>query len=89
MPEQEDRAADRIWRGLPAGTRDALERGLPPTGLQTLLLSVTRARAGQATPADLMRRWQNDRFSRPAAADPRRLCAVAWSPAWPPSASPA
>jgi hypothetical protein len=28
MREQEDRAADRIWRGLPAGTRDAMERGL-------------------------------------------------------------
>ena len=26
MPEQQDRAAERVWRALPAGTREALER---------------------------------------------------------------
>jgi hypothetical protein len=76
MPEQHDRAAERIWRALPAGTREALERALPRTDLQSLLIDVARARAGQATPADLMRRWQQDRFVRPAACDPRRLAAV-------------
>src|SRR6185437_512624 len=55
MPEQYDRAAERIWRALPAGTRDALERGLPRTDLQSLLIDVARTRASQATPADLMR----------------------------------
>lgn len=76
MPEQPDRAAGRIWRGMPAGTREALERELPRTDLQTLLIEVARARAGQVTPADLMRRWQQDRFARPSACDPRRLSAV-------------
>ena len=49
---------------------------LPPTDLQTLLIAVARARAEQITPADVMRRWQQDRFVRPAAADPRRVAAV-------------
>jgi hypothetical protein len=76
MPDSNDRAGERVWRALPAGTREALERGLPPTDLQTLLIAVARARAGQASAADVMRRWQGDRFVRPAAADPRRLAAV-------------
>jgi hypothetical protein len=76
MPGSEDRAAERIWRAMPAGTRDALTRDLPPTDLQTLLIAVARARAGQITPADVMRRWQHDRFVRPAACDPRRVAAV-------------
>jgi hypothetical protein len=37
---------------------------------------VARARAGRAGAADVMRRWQSDRFVRPAASDPRRLAAV-------------
>jgi hypothetical protein len=76
MPDGEDRAAERVWRALPAGTREALERDLPPTDLQTLLIAVARARADQVTPADVMRRWHGDRFVRPAAADPRRLTAI-------------
>jgi hypothetical protein len=73
MPDSDGRAADRVWRGLPAGTREALERNLPPTDLQTLLIAVAQARASQATAADVMRRWQGDRFVRPAACDPREL----------------
>jgi hypothetical protein len=76
MPDSGDRAGERVWAALPAGTRGALERGLPPTDLQTLLIAVARARAGQASAADVMRRWQSDRFVRPAAADPRCLAAV-------------
>jgi hypothetical protein len=76
MPDSEDRAAERVWRALPAGTREALTRGLPPTDLQTLLIAVARARADQATPAGVMSRWQHDRFVRPAASDPRRVAAV-------------
>ena len=76
MPGSEDRAAERIWRAMPAGTREALTRDLPPTDLQTLLIAVARARADQTTPADVMRRWQHDRFVRPAACDPRRVAAV-------------
>src|SRR5215469_8481840 len=43
VPDSEDRAAERVWRALPAGTRQALERDLPPTDLQTLLITVVRA----------------------------------------------
>jgi len=76
MADSEDRAGDRVWQAMPAGTRQALTRRLPPTDLQTLLIAVARERAGQVTPADVMRRWQRDRFVRPASADPRRLAAV-------------
>ncbi|HEY0936853.1 MAG TPA: hypothetical protein VGD91_24355 [Trebonia sp.] len=76
MPHSEDPAAERIWRALPPGTREALERGLSPTDLQTLLLAVARTRAGQVRPADVLRRWRSDRFVRPAATDARRLAAV-------------
>jgi hypothetical protein len=76
MPGTHDQAAERVWRALPAGARAALEHGLPPTDLQTLLIAVARARAGRATPADVLRRWRADRFVRPAASDPRRLAAV-------------
>jgi hypothetical protein len=69
-------AAERIWRALPAGTRAALEHGLPPTDLQTLLIAVAGARAGQVTAADVMRRWRSDRFVRPAGSDPRQVAAV-------------
>jgi len=61
---------------MPAGSREALARDLPPTDLQTLLIGVARARADRVTPADVMRRWQHDRFVRPAASDPRRVAAV-------------
>jgi hypothetical protein len=76
MPDSEDRAEERIWRAMPAGTREALTRDLSPADLRTLLIAVARARADQATPADVMRRWQQDRFVRPAASDPRRVAAV-------------
>src|SRR5580692_5727287 len=76
MPDSQDRAAERIWRTMPAGAREALERGLPPTDLQTLLIAVARARAGQVTPADVLRRWGSDRFVQPAASDARRVAAV-------------
>ena len=75
MADNEDRAGQRVWQAVPPGTRDALA-GLPSTDLQTLLIDVARARAGQVTPAGVLRRWQQDRFIRPAAADPRRVSAV-------------
>lgn len=71
-----DPAAERVWRAMPPGARQVLEQDLPPTDLQTLLIAVARARAGRVTAADVMRRWRTDRFSRPAACDPRRVAAV-------------
>jgi len=58
-----------------------LESELSPTDLQTLLLDVSRTRAGQVRLARLLRRWREDRFVRPSGADPRalaRLCARFW-----------
>jgi hypothetical protein len=74
MPGNRDR--ERGWQAMPAGTREALTRRLPPADLRTLLIGVARARAKQVTPADVMRQWQHDRFVRPSAAGPRRGAAV-------------
>jgi hypothetical protein len=49
---------------------------LSATDLQTLLLSVARIRAARVKPADVLRRWREDRFVRPAACDPRAVAAV-------------
>jgi hypothetical protein len=68
-------AEHRVWARMPEGTRTALA-DLPGSDLQTLLLSVARTRAATVTPADLMRRWREDRFVRPAGVDPRRLAVV-------------
>ena len=50
-------ATDRVWRQLPPEARDALEAGLSPTDLQTLLLSVAKTRATQVKTATLLQRW--------------------------------
>ncbi|SCL73939.1 hypothetical protein GA0070608_6259 [Micromonospora peucetia] len=70
-----DDAERRVWGRLPDGARAALA-GLPPADLRTLLLAVARDRAAVVRPADLVRRWRTDRFTRPSAADPRALAAV-------------
>jgi len=64
-------ASERVWRHVAASPRAALEHGLSPADLQTLLLEVSRRRAAAVSPARLMRRWQQDRYVRPAASDPR------------------
>jgi hypothetical protein len=76
MADNEDRAGEWVLQAMPAGAREALTRVLPPTDLQSLLIAVARARAAQVTPAEVMRRWQQDRFVRPSAADPRHVAAV-------------
>jgi hypothetical protein len=68
-------AERRVWGRMPEGTRAALV-DLPGTELQTLLLSTARARAAKVKPADLIRRWREDRFVGPAACDPRAVAAV-------------
>ncbi|WP_030442696.1 hypothetical protein [Actinoplanes subtropicus] len=65
-------AERKVWRRLPAGAAEAIA-GLSGSQLQTLLLAVARDRAGRVRPADLVRRWRQDRFVRPAAADPRAV----------------
>ncbi|MFC0533860.1 hypothetical protein [Phytohabitans kaempferiae] len=68
-------AERRVWGRLPAGTRESLA-GLSASDLQTLLLSVARARAAEVRPAGLLRRWREDRFVRPSPADPRAVAAL-------------
>ncbi|MFC0003638.1 hypothetical protein [Micromonospora siamensis] len=62
----------RVWAALPAGTRAALA-GLSGADLRTLLMAVARDRATGVRPAQVLRGWQQDRFVRPAAVDPRAL----------------
>lgn len=69
-------AEERVWRRFPPQARQDLESGLARTDLTTLLMSVARARARQVRPAELLRRWTEDRFVRPSAVDPRRLSVV-------------
>src|ERR1700722_18330394 len=66
-------AIERVWKQLLEDPRLALEQGLTPTDLQTLLLAVARIRASAVTPARVMRRWGEAPFVQPAAADPRAM----------------
>ncbi|MDQ7905856.1 hypothetical protein RB614_15160 [Phytohabitans sp. ZYX-F-186] len=68
-------AERRVWSRLPEGTRESLAR-LSASDLQTFLLSVARMRASRVRPPDLLRRWREDRFVRPAPSDPRTLAAL-------------
>ncbi|MFJ8580659.1 hypothetical protein [Micromonospora sp. NPDC093277] len=65
-------AERRVWAALPAGTRAALA-GLPAADLRTLLLAVARDRAAAVRPAEVLRRWREDRFVRPSEVEPRAL----------------
>jgi hypothetical protein len=66
-------AVERVWAQMLAEPRSGLEHRLTPTDLRTLLLAVARARAGEVTPARLMRRWAEDAFVQPAPTNPRAL----------------
>ncbi|MGW3889923.1 hypothetical protein ACWD69_14645 [Micromonospora chokoriensis] len=65
-------AERRVWAAMPAGTRTALA-GLSGADLRSLLLGVARDRAATVRPSEVVRRWREDRFVRPAGADPRVL----------------
>jgi hypothetical protein len=65
-------AVRRVWARLPTGSRAAMG-ALSGTDLQTLLMDVAESRASTVRPADLMRRWREDRLVRPADADPRAI----------------
>jgi hypothetical protein len=69
-------AVERVWGQMRSDPRSSLEHRLPPSDLQTLLLSVARARAAAVTPARVMRRWREDSFVQPAVGDPRALSLV-------------
>lgn len=55
---------------------EVLAGRLTPTELQSVLLEVSRRRAAELSPSDVLRRYESDRFVGPSAADPRRLDAL-------------
>ena len=69
-----DEIVDRIERdaGVP-GLASILADRLPATDLQSLMLAVARRRAAATRPADVLRRYETDRFVQPAEADPERV----------------
>jgi hypothetical protein len=70
--------ADRAWRKVRASSdpQQALERGLSPADLRSLLMAVSQRRAESVTPARLLARWESDRHVRTAGCDPRRVSKV-------------
>ncbi|QIK72683.1 hypothetical protein G7070_10890 [Propioniciclava coleopterorum] len=69
-------ASTKIWRRLGSHARDALLRGLTAIELRTILADVARARAAALTPADIIKRWREDRTLAPSTADPRAVLAL-------------
>jgi hypothetical protein len=60
---------------------DVLAR-LTPTDLQSVMLEVYRHQAARISPAELLGRYADNRFARPAAVEPRAIAAfeeLAWS----------
>lgn len=70
----DDGLVERIVResGVP-GLVDVLAERLAPTDLRSLLLAVFRRRAATLSPADVLGRWERDRFVVPSPADPAAL----------------
>jgi hypothetical protein len=66
---------DRAWAtsGLTDEAYAALAERLPASAVWSLLLDVMARRAGQRTPAGLLRQWTGDDFVRPALVDQRTL----------------
>jgi hypothetical protein len=71
-------AADRSWTSAAIGDAAyaALAEGLAASELWSLLLDIMARRATQRTPADVMRQWERDDFTRPAYVDQRTLVAL-------------
>jgi hypothetical protein len=71
-----DATADaRQWvrAGIDEGAHRALADGLAASELWSLLLDVFERRARQRPAAELLRQWERDPFTRPAAVDQRTL----------------
>ena len=77
MADAEADILRRIERRLGVtGIADLLAERLPPADLQSLLMAVSRRRAGRTRPVDLLHRYERDRFVHPSALDPRALLAL-------------
>ncbi len=68
----------RHWTaaGLDDAARQALVSELAPSALWSLLLDVLERRAAARAPADLLRQWQDDPFTRLTSVDQRALLAL-------------
>jgi hypothetical protein len=67
-----DDALARVSRSLPSGAIDALA-GLPGADLTTVMLEIARRRAERSTAAEVLRRYERDRFVRPGEVDPASI----------------
>lgn len=67
--------AERAWRRVRASAdpRVALESGLSPAELKSVLMGVSQRRAAEVSPARLLERWESDPSVRAAGCDPRRV----------------
>jgi len=65
-----------VWRRIGVHAREALLRTLNPIELRTILADVARSRASNQTPADLIRRWREDKLLEPSMLDPREALPI-------------
>jgi len=65
-----------VWRRIGVHAREALLRTLNPIELRTILADVARSRASNQTPADLIKRWREDKLLEPSMLDPREALPI-------------
>jgi len=75
---EERRPARPDWIGAAIGeeAREALASRLAPSEVWSLLLSVLSHRAEGRAPAEVLRQWQRDAFTRPSSVDQRTMVAL-------------
>ena len=69
-------ASTKVWRRIGVHAREALLRTLNPIELRTILADVARSRASVQTPADLIKRWREDKLLEPSMLDPREALPI-------------
>lgn len=69
-------ASTKVWRRIGVHAREALLRTLNPIELRTILADVARSRASNQTPADLIKRWREDKLLEPSMLDPREALPI-------------
>jgi hypothetical protein len=67
---------DWVTAGIGEEAYEALASALPPSEVWSLLLSVLARRAEGRMPADVLRQWQRDAFTRISAVDQRTMVAL-------------
>ena len=69
-------ASTKVWRRIGVHAREALLRSLTPLELRAILVDVARTRAAAMTPAEMIRRWREDRYFEHSEIDPREALPV-------------